>query len=480
MPEHIIEIEGYRVKVLKTISEGGFGIVYLVETESRPAQKMALKKVITQDEERYALALKELNFLKSHCSKPNTYFVNYYASKIAAEGPSQYSFYMLLEFGQNGTLFDLMAMVMQKQQRLNEGEIMKIFKTIVEGLVAMHSIGIIHCDLKIENLLFFNWDTIKLCDFGSIDTYNLDFSAIPKQQFYHYESLFEKQTTLMYRPPEMCDLYLGYKVNTKVDMWMLGCVLFTLMFFKHPFHESSKLAIVNAGFFWPMDSQYSEKLENAVRNLLVPDPDLRPSAAELKALVDNWENLQRVELNKMARSIKAESLSKRGNFAAPKSQKSPKAKQQIPDNIFDDNFVDLQPVAKKGGFNFSGLDRLSKQQPDQTSQQQNKNTSQKLGNFNFMSFEFANNADANKSSDFFDDSQQPRSENKIDGNIKASFNDFDVFNKEEKEYEAVLRSNMSSDKNDISLPFSDYDLFEGDDKDTLETDLINVDNRSNL
>ena len=28
----------------------------------------------------------------------------------------------------------------------------------------------------------------------------------------------------MYRPPEMCDLYKGYYVNTKVDIWMLGCV----------------------------------------------------------------------------------------------------------------------------------------------------------------------------------------------------------------------------------------------------------------
>ena len=29
----------------------------------------------------------------------------------------------------------------------------------------------------------------------------------------------------MYRPPEMCDLYLGYEVNEKVDIWMLGKLL---------------------------------------------------------------------------------------------------------------------------------------------------------------------------------------------------------------------------------------------------------------
>ncbi len=43
---------------------------------------------------------------------------------------------------------------------------------------------------------------------------------------------------MMYRPPEMCDPYLQYCVSTKVDVWMLGCVLYTLCFFKHPFAES--------------------------------------------------------------------------------------------------------------------------------------------------------------------------------------------------------------------------------------------------
>ena len=32
----------------------------------------------------------------------------------------------------------------------------------------------------------------------------------------------------MYRPPEMIDKYQEYSVNTKVDIWMLGCVLYTL------------------------------------------------------------------------------------------------------------------------------------------------------------------------------------------------------------------------------------------------------------
>ena len=46
---------------------------------------------------------------------------------------------------------------------------------------------------------------------------------------------FEKYTTMMYRPPEMIDRYLKYRVDTQVDIWMLGCVIFSLSFGFHPF-----------------------------------------------------------------------------------------------------------------------------------------------------------------------------------------------------------------------------------------------------
>lgn len=46
---------------------------------------------------------------------------------------------------------------------------------------------------------------------------------------------FEKYTTMMYRPPEMIDKYAKLSVDTQADVWMLGCVAFTLCFFYHPF-----------------------------------------------------------------------------------------------------------------------------------------------------------------------------------------------------------------------------------------------------
>jgi len=63
--------------------------------------------------------------------------------------------------------------------------------------------------------------------------------------------MFEKYTTMMYRPPEMIDQYLKYPVNFQSDIWMLGCILYTMCFAKHPFFEAQKLAIINAHYFIP-------------------------------------------------------------------------------------------------------------------------------------------------------------------------------------------------------------------------------------
>lgn len=390
MNDGVIEIGKTKVKVLKTISEGGFGIVYLAEHHAKPGLKLALKKVITQDEERYNLTMKELKFLQTHCAPPNQHLINYYDSKVVEEGNRRHVFYILIEYGPNGTLFDLMGQYLKANKRFSEEELLTILKVVNDDILEMHQLGVVHCDIKIENLLFFTWQVIKLCDFGSVSKINIDCSKIAKSEFYNLESQFEKQTTLMYRPPEMCDLYLGYKINTQVDMWMFGCVAFTLMFFKHPFHESSKLSIVNASFFWPEDSRYSEKLENLVRNLMTPNPDLRPTAQNVKELLMNWEQVPRIELNPFALRIKQECIAKKQlQFGIPGSNQ----------RINRPGSRDVHKGANQNdAFDFSGLDKWNKNpianKPKPRQAPPTKVTTERPGGFNFMNFNFSNQGTA--------------------------------------------------------------------------------------
>ena len=111
---------------------------------------------------------------------------------------------------------------------------------------------------------------------------------------------------MMYRPPEMIDSYKRYKVDTKVDMWMLGCILYALCFFRHPFQDSQKLAITNAHYFIPDEarSRISEKMRDLIRILLCPNPAYRPNVTHLQHLLNNWEKLNGIKLPKEVIEIK--------------------------------------------------------------------------------------------------------------------------------------------------------------------------------
>jgi len=52
-------------------------------------------------------------------------------------------------------------------------------------------------------------------------------------------------TTPIYRAPEQLDLYSGYMLNEKVDIWALGIVMFTLMYHRPPFEDGAKLSKLN-------------------------------------------------------------------------------------------------------------------------------------------------------------------------------------------------------------------------------------------
>ena len=83
----------------------------------------------------------------------------------------------------------------------------------------------------------------------------------------------------MYRPPEIVDPYLQFEVGFKMDVWMLGCVLYTLAYFTHPFVDSNAVGIAGGVYRFPSDSKYpvSAKIKDLIRNLLTPNPTFRPS-----------------------------------------------------------------------------------------------------------------------------------------------------------------------------------------------------------
>ncbi|KAM3142262.1 hypothetical protein pb186bvf_005671 [Paramecium bursaria] len=292
-------IEGRTIREEKLLSEGGYGYIFKV-VDLNTREVFALKKSYCQGQERTQVAKNELQIMRSLPKHPN--ILSFIGGSFINEGNQQVCL-ILLEFCSGGSIFDLMAA--NPNQKISEHVILNIVKEITQGLKAMHSQNppLAHRDIKIENVLFQN-GKCKLCDFGSASTQRVDFAGMDVRDFHEYEDQFEKNTTLMYRPPEMCDLYKRYQVFEKVDLWMLGCVIFTMCFFIHPFQESSKLAISTATYRIPPSSQYSQKLQDLIRVLLTPDPKLRPSIFDLEKILNNWDVINYIPLNPQAQEIK--------------------------------------------------------------------------------------------------------------------------------------------------------------------------------
>lgn len=173
--------------------------------------------------------------------------------------------------------------------RLHEQEILRIFCDVCEALVDCHSNGIIHRDLKIENILIDEVDsessrrgsqqrTINyvLCDFGSATTQVYDRRSNQSLSVALVADEINRYTTLSYRSPEMVDLYSNKPITTKSDIWALGCLLYKLCYFQMPFGES-QLAIQEGRFTLPdaKASFYSKQL-----NMLISE-----SQAETEFLI---------------------------------------------------------------------------------------------------------------------------------------------------------------------------------------------------
>lgn len=104
---------------------------------------------------------------------------------------------------------------------------------ILSGVKYSHSVGVLHRDLKPQNLLISpsNKFTVKIADFGLART-----SMIPKLK------LTTEVVTLWYRPIE---IFLGAKkYGFAVDLWGIGTVFYEMLTDNPLFKESSQIGVI--------------------------------------------------------------------------------------------------------------------------------------------------------------------------------------------------------------------------------------------
>lgn len=136
-----------------------------------------------------------------------------------------------MEFATHGSLLDLM----HDKHYLSDGEAKNYFQQLVCALDFCHSKCIAHRDLKLENLLLFSDNRLKVGDFG----------------FSRYFDLNDPTTTFSltfcgsnaYVSPEIMN-QLPYN-PLLADIWACGVILFTMVFGNLPFEDSGSIQKLN-------------------------------------------------------------------------------------------------------------------------------------------------------------------------------------------------------------------------------------------
>mmetsp|Transcript_1675 Transcript_1675/g.4713 ORF Transcript_1675/g.4713 Transcript_1675/m.4713 type:complete len:451 (+) Transcript_1675:31-1383(+) len=278
-----IDVGDLKLVTTSLVAEGGYSFVYTareVMPGSEQGRLFALKKVIAQEAEVLEIARVEMNLLRTLPRHPN--IIDYHGSTLENKGRGVTEMYMALEYCANGSLVDL---VMPGMPSLSEEKLLSVFHPVCKAVAHLHAQNppITHRDLKLENVLCSSSGVYKLCDFGSATTRRVKIKTSAERQ--REAETISKFSTLMYRAPEMVDLYQGHEISEKVDVWALGCILYTLAFHKHPFDAGTELQIINARFNIPQSSPYGEEVHNLMRYALQPDPAKRPTVEELIAKV---------------------------------------------------------------------------------------------------------------------------------------------------------------------------------------------------
>ena len=154
------------------------------------------------------------------------------------------------------------------EEFLTEREIWKIFIQLLHGLHALHSIKIMHRDIKSANVFLYHDFTAKLGD--------LNVSKILKS------TLSYTQTgTPYYASPEVWnDLPFGYKS----DIWSLGWVVYESIMLRPPFKAQDMKGLymkVIKGKYKPIPEYFSNELRSVIKSMLQIEPNKRPSWEDL-------------------------------------------------------------------------------------------------------------------------------------------------------------------------------------------------------
>ena len=252
--------------IIDRIGIGSYGRVYKVEKNNKI---YVLKEIPINNQntttQKIISVKNEAKILSSLNSK---YIVKYYDSFIQGE-----NLYIVMEYCEGGDLFTFMSECKKIRKNNNfyliEEFIWKIFIQISLGLYYIHKKNILHRDVKTLNIFLTKDYNSKIGDLGV---------AKVLEGTSHANTFVG---TPYYISPEMCK---NIPYNSKSDIWSLGCILYEMITFKHPFIAANQAAlfikIINGDYIRLPDNVPND-LKTMIEFILQKDYIKRPSMEDI-------------------------------------------------------------------------------------------------------------------------------------------------------------------------------------------------------
>jgi len=251
--------------IIKELGKGGYSVVYLAE-HIKNGRKYAIKCAMKykKGRDRSDRAWEEISVM-SKLHHPNV-------MRLKGWFEDKNNVYLVLQYVRGGDLSSYLSRNMPSRE-----EIADIMIQLVEAVQYCHDNGIIHRDMKLENILMTRDSKIILTDFG--------LCAVRS----HDEEYFDHEVgTTRYSAPELIQ---GYKYGESVDVWGIGIIFFLLLTGRYPFDGSKRKSIyrriVNKRLNFD-EYDLSEEEEDLLSKMLEKDPNYRIQLKDI--LYHPWLN----------------------------------------------------------------------------------------------------------------------------------------------------------------------------------------------
>ncbi|XP_051739867.1 NUAK family SNF1-like kinase 1 [Ctenopharyngodon idella] len=252
----------HRYELLETLGRGTYGKVKkAIERHSgREVAIKSIRKEKIKDEQDMVHIRREIEIMSSlrHPHIISIYEVFENKDKIV----------IVMEYASKGELYDYIS----ERRRLTERETRHFFRQIVSAVHYCHKNGVVHRDLKLENVLLDENCNIKIADFGLSNLYHKD----KLLQTFCGSPLYASPEIVNGRP------YRG----PEVDSWALGVLLYTLVYGSMPFdggdHKNLIRQISNGEYREPSQSSDARGL---IRWMLMVNPERR---ATVEDIANHW------------------------------------------------------------------------------------------------------------------------------------------------------------------------------------------------